>query len=116
MRIAISHTDGMVGGPGESQSVDIYETEPEPVMLERYENPAITATTARGIRMVVSALERNAGAVIVSGAGAHLFDYAKGRIPVYMGSGMTVESAVKSFISGKLSRLTAATHEHSHDH
>ncbi|MHB1708145.1 MAG: NifB/NifX family molybdenum-iron cluster-binding protein [Thermoplasmataceae archaeon] len=107
----------MVSGPGEGLEVRIYDTGKETKLLDTYENPALKATSARGIWMLRSAMDRGAEAMIVSGAGAHAFTFAKGKLKIYLGAGLSVAEAISSFMNGKLSELTAPTHEHGHhDH
>jgi len=117
MKIAIPVTDNMVSGPGEGLELRIYDTEKEIKLLDTYENPALTATSARGIWMLRSAIDRGAGAIILSGAGAPAFTFTKGKLKIYLGAGLSVDDALSSFRDGKLSELTTPTHEHGHhDH
>ncbi len=110
MRIAIPATKGMVSGPGEAEEVVIYESEPIPAIVDRYANPALTAISAPGIRMLRSAIDRNSTAIIVAEIGPHAFDYAKGRLDLFNGSGMSTDDAVKRFISKNLQTMSEATH------
>ncbi len=110
MRIAIPATREMVSGPGEADEVVIYESEPVPAIVERFVNPALTAISAPGIQMLRSAIERKSKALIVAEIGPHAFDYARGRIDLYNGSGLSAEEAVKKLISGNLQKMSEASH------
>ncbi len=117
MKIAIPVIDNMVSGPGEGQEVRIYDAGREVKLLDTYENPALKATSARGIWMLRSAIDHGAGAIILSGAGAPAFTFARGKLKIYLGAGLSVDEALSTFKDGKLSELTTATHEHGHhDH
>ena len=115
MRIAIPVTDGMVEGPGEAREVVIYESDPSPIIVDRFANPAISAISSPGIWMLRSAVDRHSKATIVSEIGPHAFDYASGRIDLYNGRGLSAEDAVRKFISGSLTKITGSTH-HQHLH
>ena len=73
MKVAVVETNLIVEGPGEGQTVQIYETEPAPRGVEEYQNPALTATTTRGIWMLKSAMEKGATAIVVAEAGSPAF-------------------------------------------
>ena len=117
MKIAIPVTDNMVSGPGEGQEVRIYDAGKEIKLLDTYENPALKATSARGIWMLRSAIDHGAVAIILSGAGAPAFTFTKGKLKIYLGAELSVDDALSLFRDGKLSELTTPTHEHGHhDH
>ena len=116
MRIAIPETGGIVSGPGEAEVVRIYETKPSIAMVEQYENPALTAPSARGIWMLRSALDRGASTIIVSGIGSHAFEFLEGKGVLYIAGGMNIEEAVENFISGKLPKLVHPNHQSGHHH
>jgi predicted Fe-Mo cluster-binding NifX family protein len=116
MKIALPETDGIVSGPGEAKIIRIYETEPSISLLEQYENPALTAPSARGIWMLRSALDRGASIIIVSGIGSHAFDFLEGKGDLYIAAGMGIEEAVENFKSGKLPKLEHPNHESGHHH
>lgn len=116
MKIALTETGGMVSGPGEAKMVRVYETEPSLKLLEQYENPAITAPSARGIWMLRSALDRGASTIIVSGIGSHAFDFLEGKGELYIAAGLSSDEAVESFRNGKLPRLEHPNHESGHNH
>ncbi len=116
MKVAVVETNQIVEGPGEGETVQIYETEPAPRVVEEYRNPALTATTTRGIWMLKSAMERGATAIVVAEAGAPAFNFTKGRAVLYSGAGMHVDMAIKAFVDGKLPKMDRATHDHGHSH
>lgn len=116
MRIALVSTDDHIDGPGEGSLVSIYETEPSVRLLEQYENPALRATTTRGIWMLKSALDKGATAIVVAEAGSPAFNYLKGKAELYLGKGKSVSEALTELANGKLPKLTAPTHEHGHGH
>ena len=116
MKVAVVETDLIVEGPGEGQTVQIYETEPAPRVVEEYQNPALTATTTRGIWMLKSAMEKGATAIVVAEAGSPAFNFTKGKAVLYSGAGMHVDTAIKALVDGKLPKMDGPTHEHGHGH
>ena len=116
MRVAVPVTNGFVDGPGEGEEVYVYDLSPEPKLVEKYPNPAITAVSARGIWMLRSALDRNVEKLIVSGVGQHAFTVVDGKLKFYHADGMKVEDAVATFIEDKLPELTEPNHVHGHHH
>ncbi|MCL5793474.1 MAG: hypothetical protein M1138_01385, partial [Candidatus Thermoplasmatota archaeon] len=87
MKVAVVETNLIVEGPGEGQTVQIYETDPAPRVVEEYQNPALTATTTRGIWMLKSAMEKGATAIVVAEAGSPAFNFTKGKAVLYSGAG-----------------------------
>jgi predicted Fe-Mo cluster-binding NifX family protein len=66
MKVAVSVTDGLVEGPGDALEVRFYQVEGSKVkLLESCPNPALMAVTAKGVRMLESALDKGATAFIV---------------------------------------------------
>ena len=116
MKIALTETEGVVSGPGEAKMVSIYETEPSLKLIEQYENPAITAPSARGIWMLRSALDRGASTMIVSGIGSHAFEFLKDKGNLYIAAGMSSDEALENFRRGKLPKLEHPNHEPGHHH
>jgi predicted Fe-Mo cluster-binding NifX family protein len=116
MKIAVCETEGMIDGPGEAANIVIYETTPNIKIVERYENPALKATAARGIWMLRSAIERGANIIIVAEAGPPAFSFLKGKAELFLGKNMKVESAVEDFLKGNLQKLDKPTHEAMHNH
>lgn len=115
MKIAVPATDGLVDGPGEGRKVIIFEVDSEGFQLvEEYDNPALTAQSARGIWMLRSALERGAEGIIVSGAGAHAFDFLQGKAKMFYAANSNVNNAIYDFMKGNLPELNQATHGHHH--
>lgn len=104
----------MVGGPGKSSEISIYEIDSEVRFIETYPNPAITAPNSPGIWMLNSALDHGADCIIVSGAGGHVFDAARGKIRLYVAIDLPVEEAVKMFREGKLLELSEPSHHGHH--
>ncbi len=116
MRIAVVETDNQVEGPGEGKTVVLVETAPSPHVIEEYENPALKATSTRGIWMIKSAIDRGAEAIIVAEAGAPAFNFIRGKATLYMGREMSVTDAINAFTEGKLPRLDSPSHEHMQHH
>lgn len=111
MKIAVCETEGMIDGPGEAANIVIYETTPNIKIVERYENPALKATAARGIWMLRSAIERGAKIIIVAEAGPSAFSFLKGKAEIFLGKNMKEECAVEDFLKGNLQKLDKPTHE-----
>ncbi|MEM0157319.1 MAG: diguanylate cyclase [Thermoplasmataceae archaeon] len=114
MKVAVVETNQIVEGPGEGEKVQIYETEPVPRVVEEYQNPALMATTTRGIWMLKSAMEKGATAIVVAEAGSPAFNFTQGKAVLYSGAGMRVDTAIKALVDGKLPKMDRATHEHGH--
>jgi predicted Fe-Mo cluster-binding NifX family protein len=104
----------MLSGPGEAQEVLVFDTSTGRE-LDRYENPAPTATSGRGIAMIRSLLERKAEAIVVSGIGQHAFEVARRTLKVLNGEGLTLGQIVQEAAKGTLPELTEPSHSmHSH--
>ncbi len=116
MKIAIPVTEQEVGGPGESREIVVVDTEMDYSVTERYENPALTATSARGISMIRSAVDREASAMIVAHIGSHAFSYVRGRIRLYSGIGLTLDEALAGFKAGTLEEITEELPGNHHHH
>lgn len=116
MKVAVAVTGNRVSGPGEALEIAVYSAEDEPVLLERYQNPASTATTARGIVMLQSVVSRGIEKLIISGLGGHAMQYASGRLELLNGAGMTLESALQNFKEDGLAKIEEATHNSDHQH
>lgn len=117
MKIAIPVMHGLVGGPGESEEIIILDSENGYSRVETYENPALTAVSARGISMLKSVLDRDVEVLVVGHIGEHAFSYARNRLKLYSATGMHVEEAIEEFKSGKLHELNEPHHgSHSHNH
>ena len=114
MRIAVPVTEGFVDGPGEGREVFVFDIGEEAVLVEKYENPALTAQSARGIWMLRSAMDRQVENLIVSGIGQHAFSVSKGNLRFYHAEGMKVEEAVDQMRKGELPELTEPNHNHMH--
>lgn len=115
MIIAVPVKENMTSGPGEAEEIAIIDTTQGRV-TERYQNPALTATSARGISMVQSALERKADALVVGGIGEHALSYAMKHLKVYNGSGVTLDELSKESDLENLTELLQATHGGHHHH
>lgn len=115
MKIGIPVTGDRASGPGEAMEVVIVDTSTGQE-LERYENPALTATSARGIMMVRSVVDRGAEALVVGGIGQHALDYARQKLKVMGAVDMTVPEIVRALNSGKLVELHHPNHEGHHSH
>ena len=114
MIIGIPVTGNMPSGPGEAQEVVVYDTSTGKE-LDRYENPALTATSGKGIAMIRSLLERKVEAMVVSGIGQHAFEVARRTLKVLNGEGLTLDQIVQGAGRGTLHELHEPTHGmHSH--
>lgn len=113
MIIAVPVSGNMPSGPGEARDVLMIDTSTGKE-LERYENPALTATSARGIVMLRSVIDRKADALVVSGIGEHAMTYAKGRITILNGAGRTLGDIVKAVSENSLPEISEATHSGHH--
>lgn len=110
MKVAVALTGNRVSGPGEALEIVVYDAGEEHVLLEKFQNPAATATSARGIVMLQSVVSRGIEKLIISGIGAHAMQYATGRIELLNGGGMTLETALQNFVEGNLEKIDSATH------
>lgn len=115
MKIAVPVSANTASGPGEAQEIVIIDTVQEKI-VERYPNPALTATSARGISMVRSVMERKVDGLVVGGIGEHALSYAANHLKVYNGAGMTIEDLSKKSVVDNLEELTQATHTGHHHH
>lgn len=109
MIIAVPVKGNITSGPGEADEIAIIDTAQGRV-VERYPNPALTATSARGITMVKSALDRNAEALVVGGIGEHALSYAMKKLKVFNGSGATLDELTKDSGIENLTEILQATH------
>jgi len=115
MKVAIPVTNGKVDGPGEGLEVYIYEIKDgEARLIEKYENPALRATTSRGIHMLKSALDRGINAVIVAEIGPPGVRLLKGKVKIYLAEGLDVKEALDKLIRGELMETDRPTHEQHH--
>ena len=105
MIIAIPVTDEKVSGPGEAEEILLLDTERNYSVTERFENPALTALNARGIRMLQSVISKNATSIIVAHIGSHAFKFVNGKVRIYTAAGLSVAEAVSKFQAGTLSEL-----------
>lgn len=110
MKFAIAASGDRVSGPGEATEIIIYTLDQNANLDEIYENPALTATSARGISMLKSVIDRGVETLIISGIGEHAFSYASGRVKLLNGRGMSTDQAVMEMSNGGLKPLRSATH------
>ncbi|MCG2888011.1 MAG: NifB/NifX family molybdenum-iron cluster-binding protein [Sulfolobales archaeon] len=119
MKVAVPVSNGYVDGPGEGETVRIYEVNGNSVKLvEEYPNPALTKEAARGLWMLRSALERGATAFLVAEIGPPGFRFLKqNNASIYVVEPMLVEEALRLLIEGKLKEAEGPTHgDHHHHH
>ncbi len=102
MLIAVPSNDGVVGGPGEGADILIFDSERNFELTESYRNPGLEGLSARGIRMLVSALQKRVAALIVAHVGSPTYFYLKGKIKLYLGDGLKVSDALNNFRAGIL--------------
>ncbi len=114
-RIGIPVDGITVSGPGEGAEVHIYEIENTKYkLIESYENPALKATSTRGIHMLKSVLAKDVDAIIVSEIGAPGVRFLKDKIKIYFSNNMNENEALEFYIEGKLEEVTLPTHESPH--
>ncbi|MEJ2779292.1 NifB/NifX family molybdenum-iron cluster-binding protein [Stygiolobus sp. CP850M] len=116
MKVAIPVTNGFVDGPGEGLEVMIYQLEGGKfTLVEKYENPALRATAARGLHMLKSALDKGINAVVVAEIGPPGVRLLKGKAKIYLAPGLKVEEALERLLKGELPETDKPTHdEHRH--
>ena len=101
-----------ISGPGEGAEVHIFEVENTKYkLIESYENPALQATSTRGIHMLKSVLGKNVDAIIVSEIGAPGVRFLKDKVKIYFSNNMNENEALEFYIQGKLEEVTLPTHE-----
>lgn len=115
MIIAVPVKGNITSGPGEASEIAIVDTSKGKV-IERYPNPALTATSGRGIAMVRSALDRKAEALVVGGIGEHALSFAMRYLKVFNGSGVTLDELTGENGLENLPELLQATHGGHHHH
>lgn len=115
MIIAVPVTGNQPSGPGEAEEIVVFDAE-NGTEIERYANPALTATSARGIAMLRSVMDRKVDALVVSGIGEHAMNYAKGRLSILSGAGLSLEEVLKQASENSLKEMTEATHMGHHHH
>lgn len=114
-KVGIPVNGSNVSGPGEGTEIHIFEVENTKYKLvESYENPAIKATSTRGIHMLKSVLSKNVNAIIVSEIGAPGVNFLKNKIKIYYANNMNENEAMEFYINSKLEEITIATHESPH--
>ncbi len=111
MKFAIAASGDRVSGPGEATEILVYSMEGSSDLLEIFENPAIKATSARGIAMINSVIEKGVEKLVISGIGDHAFKYASGRIELLDGRGMSTDQALSAFSKNGLKVITKPTHK-----
>lgn len=117
MKVAIPVTNGFVDGPGEGLEVMIYQLEGDKfTLVEKYENPALRATAARGLHMLKSALDKGVNAVIVSEIGPPGVRLLKGKAKIYLAPGLKVEEALEKLLKKELPETDKPTHDEHHHH
>ncbi len=109
MIIAVPVNGNQPSGPGEALEVVLIDTA-SGMEVERYQNPALTATSGRGIAMIRSVMERKADALVVEGIGQHAFEVARRNLKVFNGAGLTLEQIVQGVAKGTLHELGAPSH------
>jgi len=115
MKVAVAVKGSRVSGPGEGDTVRIYEVLDGYTLLEEYENPATRASVARGVHMLRSALESGAEAFVLAEIGEPGMRFVKGKAKVYLPGEIEVRDALELLQKGKLTEARVATHPgHAH--
>jgi len=117
VKVAVPVTNDYVDGPGEATEVHIYEVNgKEYKLVEKFTNPALQATHARGVYMLKAGLERGVTAFIVAEIGPPGIRFLKGKAKVYLASGMKVDEALDKLVKGELTETDKPTHDDHHHH
>ncbi len=118
MKIALVIDGNHVGGAGEGKEIVIVDSEKNYEIVERFDNPALTAESSRGIVMLSTVYKKGVTSIIVGHIGPHAFTFTKNRMTVYDGNGLTLKQAIESFKNNMLPEITkdiaARMHEHHH--
>jgi predicted Fe-Mo cluster-binding NifX family protein len=85
-------------------------------LIDRYENPALKATSTRGIHMLKSVLGKNVDAIIVAEIGEPGVRFLKNKIKIYYSNNLNEDEAMESYIHGNLEEITLPTHEAPHNY
>ncbi|WP_297217228.1 NifB/NifX family molybdenum-iron cluster-binding protein [Thermoplasma sp.] len=117
MKFAVAVSGNKVNGPGESEEIQIYQVNDGKFeLVEKYANPALEASGARGIQMIRSAVDHGVDALVLSEIGSPGFNYVKNRMKIYIVPEIPVNEALKMILDGQVKPASAATHEHGHHH
>lgn len=110
MKVAVAVDENRVSGPGEGETVRIYELTNDYTLLEEYVNPALRASAVRGVHMLRSALERGVEAFVLAEIGEPGMRFIKGRAKVYLTGDIDVHDALKLLLEGRLAEARGASH------
>ena len=116
MKFAIAISGDRISGPGEAEEILVYDLAGSAKLEESYENPALKATAARGIVMLKSVMDRGVEKLVISGIGDHALEYAKGKLELLNGKGLSKDHALSGILNNTLSRIEEATHHGGHHH
>jgi predicted Fe-Mo cluster-binding NifX family protein len=114
-RVGIPVNGSNISGPGEGKEVHIFEVENTRYkLIDSYENPALKATSMRGIHMLKSVLSKDVNAIIVTEIGEPGIRFLKNKIKIYYANNMNENEVLEFYIQGKLEEVTLPTHESPH--
>ena len=117
VKVGIPVNGSNISGPGEGAEVHIFEIENTKYkLIDRYENPALKATSTRGIHMLKSVLGKNVDAIIVAEIGEPGVRFLKNKIKIYYNNNLNEDEAMESYIHGNLEEITLPTHEAPHNY
>lgn len=116
MKFAIAVTGDKVSGPGEAEEILIYELGKSATLVESYDNPALKAISGRGISMIKSVIDRGVEKLVIGGIGDHALEYAKGKIELLSGKGLSKDLVISAIMKNTLSGISKATHTGGHHH
>ena len=95
VKVGIPVNGSNISGPGEGAEVHIFEIENTKYkLIDRYENPALKATSARGIHMLKSVLGKNVDAIIVAEIGEPGVRFLKNKIKIYYNNNLNEDEAM----------------------
>lgn len=116
MKFAIAVTGDRVSGPGEAEEILVYELGKSATLIESYDNPALKAISARGISMIKSVVDKGVEKLIISGIGDHALQYAKGKVELLSGKGLSKDLVISGIMKNSLPGIGKATHSGGHHH
>jgi predicted Fe-Mo cluster-binding NifX family protein len=84
--------------------------DPDTMVFETVENPALGAAGGAGIQAAQFVIERGAKAVVTGNVGPNAFNvFRSADVPVYSGQAQTVREAVEAYRKNQLHELSGAT-------
>lgn len=116
MKFAIAVSGSNVSGPGEADEILVYDLNGSSELLENYQNPGLSAVSARGIAMLKSVIDRGVEKLIISGIGEHAMQYASGKIELLNGAGLSIDVVLTRISKNELQPIKSASHRGGEHH